>query len=404
MAASAQCFYLGLKDEPVDDNTTSSQINKVGGRPDWTASALKSLPELSCPLCSKQLLLALQIYSPLDRCDWYHRTLYIFCCINPRCWNKQGSWRAIRSQERSSPAEQACSSTTASPGVSSDWLAGQDDWDSDSWGSVPSSLACSSDNPHDLETCLGSMSVTAVVASPTPPTPQEDDEVVSGDSEMEEAPVEPEPVMDGEALEAMTALKKSELERSAVIGGLLQGAAFKSYYIAVVEENPLPDKAPTDAHARKLLQDFEAGDGNAFRTPGKGQGGTAYAQESYEKASYHDAIFHKFHKRLQRCPRQLIRFCWEGAPLFVSQPPPSWEPSKCESCGARRCFELQAMPALIQSLEVEGCAQLQGPAVEFGTVLFYSCRASCWKEGDTWLPEVALVQPDPDAAFWDRLG
>lgn len=403
MAATAQCFYLGLKDEAVGEGTTSSHINKVGGRPDWTASALRSLPELSCPLCSKQLLLALQIYSPLDRSDWYHRTLYIFCCINPSCWNKQGSWQAIRSQERSSPAEQVGSSASASPGLSSDWLAGQDDWDSDSWGSVPSSSACNDDNAHDLETCLGAMSVAAVATSPTSLTPQEE-EVPSSDSEMEEAPVEPEPAADGEVLEAMTALKKSELERSAVLNGLLQGAVFKSYYIAVVEESALPDEAPADAHTRKLLQDFEAGDGNAFRTPSKGQGGVTYAQESYEKANYNDAIFHKFHKRLQRCPRQLIRFCWEGAPLFISQPPPSWEPSKCESCGARRCFELQAMPALIQGLEVEGCTQLQGPAVEFGTVLFYSCSASCWKEGDTWLPEVALVQPDPDAAFWDKLG
>lgn len=403
MAATAQCFYLGLKDEPVGEGTTSSQINKVGGRPDWTTSALRSLPGLSCSLCSKQLLLALQIYSPLDRSDWYHRTLYIFCCINPTCWNKQGSWQAIRSQERSSPAEQVDFSAAASPGLSSDWLAGQDDWDSDSWGNVPSSSACNDDSARDLETCLGSMSVTAVTTSPIASTPQEE-EVLSGDSEMEEAPVEPEPAADGEALEAMTALKKSELERSAVLNGLLQGAVFKSYYIAVVEESALPDEAPADAHTRKLLQDFEAGDGNAFRTPGKGQGGATYAQESYEKANYSDAIFHKFHKRLQRCPCQLIRFCWEGAPLFISQPPPSWEPSKCESCGARRCFELQAMPALIQALEVEGCAQLQGPAVEFGTVLFYSCSASCWKEGDTWLPEVALVQADPDAAFWDKLG
>lgn len=403
MAATAQCFYLGLKDEPVGEGTTSSQINKVGGRPDWTTSALRSLPGLSCSLCSKQLLLALQIYSPLDRSDWYHRTLYIFCCINPTCWNKQGSWQAIRSQERSSPAEQVDFSAAASPGLSSDWLAGQDDWDSDSWGNVPSSSACNDDSARNLETCLGSMSVTAVTTSPIASTPQEE-EVLSGDSEMEEAPVEPEPAADGEALEAMTALKKSELERSAVLNGLLQGAIFKSYYIAVVEESALPDEAPADAHTRKLLQDFEAGDGNAFRTPGKGQGGATYAQESYEKANYSDAIFHKFHKRLQRCPRQLIRFCWEGAPLFISQPPPSWEPSKCESCGARRCFELQAMPALIQALEVEGCAQLQGPAVEFGTVLFYSCSASCWKEGDTWLPEVALVQADPDAAFWDKLG
>ncbi|KAL1431289.1 hypothetical protein MTO96_014311 [Rhipicephalus appendiculatus] len=97
-----------------------------------------------------------------------------------------------------------------------------------------------------------------------------------------------------------------------------------------------------------------------------------------------------------------MRFCWEGEPLFICPPPPSWEPKNCEACGARRCFELQAMPALIPSLKIEGIRKLRDAPVEFGTVLVYSCSASCWKDGDTWRPEVALVQPDPDAVFWER--
>uniref|UniRef100_A0A023GES1 Putative programmed cell death protein n=1 Tax=Amblyomma triste TaxID=251400 RepID=A0A023GES1_AMBTT len=137
-----------------------------------------------------------------------------------------------------------------------------------------------------------------------------------------------------------------------------------------------------------------------------------YAQEAYEKPQYSDTTFHRFNKRLHRCPQQLISLSYLTCakvllgrePLFISEPTSSWQPGTCESCGARRCFELQAMPALIQSLEVEAVTELQGPPVEFGTVLFYSCSASCWKDGDAWKSEVSLVQPDPDAAFWDKFG
>lgn len=279
-----------------------------------------------------------------------------------------------------------------------DWLMGQDDWDDNSWSDE--SLH---NGVQNLEACLGSMTV----ASPTVASDAlSSNEEVSNDSEVEEEmPVggEAESLEYSRVLETMTALKSSEQEREALLKDLQQMSSFKSFYIAVVEESTLPGETPADVRARKLLQDYEAGEGNVFRMPGKGQGSMAYAEEMYEKPQYSDTIFHRFQKRLQRCPQQLIRFCWEGEPLFITEPPsPSWQPSRCESCGARRCFEMQAMPALIQSLEMESITQLQGPLVEFGTVLFYSCSASCWKDGDTWKSEVALIQPDPDAAFWDK--
>ncbi|KAL3248226.1 hypothetical protein MRX96_056636 [Rhipicephalus microplus] len=191
---------------------------------------------------------------------------------------------------------------------------------------------------------------------------------------MEEA-VEPVPLRSSQALEAMEVLKKKEREHREMLSSLKQPNAFKSFYISVEEEREIP-----------------AG----------GQGCVTYAQELYEKAYRNDVVFHRFHKRVQPYAHQLMRFCWEGEPLFICPPPPSWEPKNCEACGARRCFELQAMPALIPSLKIEGLHKLKDAPVEFGTVLVYSCSASCWKDGDSWRPEVALVQPDPDAVFWEH--
>uniref|UniRef100_G3MRI7 Programmed cell death protein 2 C-terminal domain-containing protein n=1 Tax=Amblyomma maculatum TaxID=34609 RepID=G3MRI7_AMBMU len=286
--------------------------------------------------------------------------------------------------------------------MSADWLVGQDDWGDDSWDDESPHHMVHNSGAQNLEASLGSMTVTSPTVASVALLSNEE---ASGDTEMEEQTlVRAESLDSSRALENMCALRSSEGERKALLKDLQRVNSFKSFYIAVVEESTLPGETPADIRARKLLQDYEAGEGNVFRVPGKGQGNMTYAQEAYEKPQYSDTTFYRFNKRLRRCPQQLIRFCWEGEPLFISEPTSSWQPGTCESCGARRCFELQAMPALIQSLEVEAVTELQGPPVEFGTVLFYSCSASCWKDGDAWKSEVSLVQPDPDAAFWDKFG
>lgn len=73
-------------------------------------------------------LLALQLYVPLDNSK-YHRTLYIFTCINPNCWNQNESWTCLRVQV----SEDECkpnaldSSSIVVPSTTS-WLSDADDW------------------------------------------------------------------------------------------------------------------------------------------------------------------------------------------------------------------------------------------------------------------------------------
>ena len=84
-----------------------------------------------CRLCGLHQLLALQIYAPLENSK-YHRTLYIFACTNPNCWNQNESWTCLRVQslEQASNSESSSCATVQTSATS--WLADADDW-GDNW-------------------------------------------------------------------------------------------------------------------------------------------------------------------------------------------------------------------------------------------------------------------------------
>lgn len=77
----------------------------------------------------------MQIYAPLDNSQ-FHRTLYVFGCVNPICSNQSKGWICIRSQQlekqyerdggsgkKQRPEQRQPSSTNIS------WCTGADEWD-----------------------------------------------------------------------------------------------------------------------------------------------------------------------------------------------------------------------------------------------------------------------------------
>lgn len=70
---------------------------------------------------------------------------------------------------------------------------------------------------------------------------------------------------------------------------------------------------------------------------------------------------------------------------------------RCENCGSKRMFELQIMPAFIQSLQVKG----ESLHLDIGTVIIYTCAESCWA-GKTCL-EYPIVQHDPDEHLFSKI-
>jgi pre-rRNA-processing protein TSR4 len=97
--------------------------------------------------------------------------------------------------------------------------------------------------------------------------------------------------------------------------------------------------------------------------------------EKAESGTTSDKVFKTFRRRVALEPEQVIRYQRGGHPLLVSQDnaPQTTDIPSCP-CGADRQFEFQVMPQLLYYLKLDTVAEA---SVDWGTLLTYSCAASC---------------------------
>lgn len=341
---------IGICDGAIDKKKdTHYYTNKIGGCPDLIPGV--STPHSQCTLCGGLLSHVVQIYCPLAASP-YHRTINVFACSAPQCHGKLESWKALRSQCMESEIREpsACQSSDKTPVSSTDWCDDADDWGMDS-----------EENVYNEQTCTAQ--------------PETDDLTAS--------------------LEVSSRLQDLCMNVESA-GQPTDIPTFQSFYISVVEETDLVGQNDLE-HANRLLKEYEEREGVAIREIARceGEGG----EESYEKAKakHGDAVFSSFMKRISLCPEQVLRYSWSGTPLFIMEPPSNINQTvpPCAHCGSPRVFEFQLMPALVSLLR---SAHLTSElAVEFGTVLIYTCRDSCWTSGSrSPVEEFHFVQTDPD--------
>lgn len=91
----------------------------------------------SCPICGLKRPLLLQIYAPLDSSQ-FHRTLYIFSCVNATCSSQSKGWLCIRVQQIENVTVQAekdgpkstrfAGGAAAAAAANIHWCSGANDW------------------------------------------------------------------------------------------------------------------------------------------------------------------------------------------------------------------------------------------------------------------------------------
>ncbi|XP_037949802.1 programmed cell death protein 2-like [Teleopsis dalmanni] len=144
MAKNKSTVFLGYEDEEISAKHATqlnSTVNKIGGTPDWPFNDIKVPP---CPICSSARPLLVQLYAPLEHSQ-FHRTLYIFACLNPICSQNSKSWLCIRTQHLETPNPADIISVVPPPPGSKkkknkqsiaalpmphkvNWCSGADDW------------------------------------------------------------------------------------------------------------------------------------------------------------------------------------------------------------------------------------------------------------------------------------
>ncbi|XP_063043248.1 programmed cell death protein 2-like [Engraulis encrasicolus] len=371
MAAYLENTLIGLCDEAIERKKTISTFltSKIGGEPDKIPAVCFRYP--SCTVCKSALTHVVQVYCPLDASP-YHRTINVFACTNTDCQGKSDGWKVLRSQCLDSDvklstgaagAQQAPHVQPAAPMASTDWCADADDWG------------------VEEEDCCSSTWTTSQT-----PTVQPSSMAVT---ESAAADV-------GSQFQSLSISTTEEDCQPA-------GPTFQEYYISVVEEGDFTADSGME-HAQDLLREYEEREGASVMELGDSGGGGGGGEEKYEKteARHGDAVFSGFMKKVSLCPEQILRYCRNGSPLLISKPPLDLEKSvpKCSHCGSGRTFEFQLMPALVSLLCSNNASETE-LAVEFGTVMVYTCQSSCWKSGlSSPVEECAVVQQDPDQKFF----
>ncbi|XP_075996602.1 programmed cell death protein 2-like [Genypterus blacodes] len=363
MASSTQGMTLiGLCDGELDSKKyhPSYLTNKVGGEADFSPVIPRQFPR--CSLCGAPLAHVVQVYCPLEASP-YHRNLHLFACPGSGCSGRTESWTVLRSQCLETEAAAAAARTSSRPAPAQEAPLAATDWgdEADDWG-----------------------------------VEEEGDEGWGGgvktDGQTQEIPASPKEASEGPPAGEMDVSCQLQALH---LGETWDPPTFRPFFISVVEESDLGGAEGGLEHAQKLLREYERREGASVRDLEDGDGGGGVEKYEKTKARHGDAVFSRFMKKISLCPEQILRYCRGGEPLFISEPPPGWAQgvSACGACGGSRTFELQLMPALVsllQRTDRSGEAEL-----EFGTVLVYTCRSSCWSSGSA-LEEVCLVQMDPD--------
>ncbi|KAI8914314.1 programmed cell death protein 2 [Gorgonomyces haynaldii] len=117
-----------------------------------------------------------------------------------------------------------------------------------------------------------------------------------------------------------------------------------------------------------------------------------------------DKQFLKFEKRIAMCPSQVLRYARLGEedsdPLFVSESgKPEFVPD-CPHCKGKRTFEFQIMPQLLNYLKID---HKDPNALDWGTLLIYSCANHCEEANQRYTTEYLCVQKFSQAGMGDSM-
>ncbi|XP_061557356.1 programmed cell death protein 2 [Phycodurus eques] len=344
---SSSEVVLGFLDDAEPWRLRSPQFpSKVGGKPAWLCQrGPPSLSRLECETCRLPMAFLLQVYAPISGQDRsFHRTLFVFCCRTPECYTHNDS-RCVKVFRSQLPRRNEFYSYKPPPedepprdldpdqhvlpvsGVKLCWVCG-----------CPGNKACS--RCHTVRYC-GKHHQTLHWK-------HAHKKECGGRKEMEASSF---------LFPEFELITEPEEEEDNGKGG---------------EENDETVVTETSADCPSLAE--------------------MLAETDLEEMAMHDTednkVFQRFKKKIAPEPQQVLRYSRGGSPLWVSlQHVPSDTDIPACTCGAKRNFEFQVMPQVLNSLRVDST----GASIDWGTLAIYTCSVSC-NHGDQYCLEFIWKQ------------
>ncbi|XP_077297843.1 programmed cell death 2 like trus [Arctopsyche grandis] len=386
---------LGAADGEASPGATTCYDSKLGGLPDWP-SPLVSHFNNACKLCGLSRPLVFQCYAPFENSP-YHRTVYIYGCINPNCWNNSESWSCIRVQYKDENKNVTTESTTPQNNVVSDmWCTDANNWEEDEMtsntdeSSTPQPCNSKDEIMEEISHDFGNLNCTNVhsrlhelqkIANETPQA-SANIEIDGSSQVIVETPTFP--------VNDIRQILNQKPDLPAVSENT--SIQFKSIFVRVYPENFItPDK---DRHIDELLLKYQQ-DMNIEMQEDKTKvkKNNVFVNEEYEKETplHGDTLFHSFLTRIKMNPEQIVRYSLGQQPLLISELPNNIKALKCQNCLGNVQFELQILPTVIPHLRIAGSNQTH---LEFGNVIVYTCKNSCWKNDEQYVSEIVIVQAE----------
>ncbi|XP_063306450.1 programmed cell death protein 2 [Pelobates fuscus] len=334
--------------------------SKAGGRPAWLGEVGVPGPEsLQCGLCQKPLAFLLQVYAPCP--GSFHRTVFLFCCRSPQCHRvgETGCFKVFRNQL---PRKNDTYSYDPPPEV----------LPSEGSGSPSFRLKCG----------LGLCRVCGCLG----PKQCSKCHKVSYCSKEHQ-------LLDWKAQHKKLCSEQLDLSNAALPD---HNFLFPEYEIVTEPEELESDSENDDDEEQPGLD--KAADGIMSGEASLSDNLTSDDKDLEAMARHEstdDVVFNLFKKRIAAEPDQVLRYCRGGEPLWMSAQnvPAANDIPDCQ-CGAKRVFEFQVMPQLLNHLKVDSL----GESIDWGILAVFTCINNCNAEKD-YLVEFLWKQDVVDSAL-----
>eukprot|EP00298_Acanthocystis_sp_HF-20_P026604 c4399_g1_i1.p1 GENE.c4399_g1_i1~~c4399_g1_i1.p1 ORF type:complete len:371 (+),score=148.07 c4399_g1_i1:91-1113(+) len=329
--------------------------SKVGGKPAWlNPEILPNVADLTCANCQNRLNFLLQLYAPLENKETtFHRTLFIFCCFNGQCHSFPGSIRVFRSQL---------------PKINKYYPASPPKFEDDPDASNEETIDEQEDDPF----LAGKL--CQVCGQPASQQCSQCRKVRYCCKQHQQFDWK-----ERHKLECPK-LKQGEKSEKRII---LEGTqyVYKQWEIIVEEDSTDNTKKGEVSDIQREMKEMEKHQNTELTDI------TGEDLDEIDKMQKVDKQFLKFQKRIKQHPDQVLRYSItreDAAVLWISSQNQINNVPPCEHCGKERVFEMQITPQLIHYLEQD---ELLDTAIDFGTLVIFTCKDSCDAEGVGYFPE-----------------